>query len=135
MRRMGCNTAAHVHLHADYILGEMGDACVLQLYRVHMHQLPSIVRDPKWDSARTGTIKIATDSGGVTMDGVFNVTTNWANITWVATDTSYSTLLVHVRNGYSSKNLIYLCLSNNCCIEIIGCSSFSALLQSLVQCQ
>lgn len=74
-------------------------------YRVHaMHQLPSIVRDPKWDSAKTGTIKIATDSGSVAMDGAFNVTTNWANITWVATDTSYSTLLVHVRNGYSSNN-------------------------------
>lgn len=38
------------------------------------------------------------------MDGVFNVTTNWANITWVATDTSYSTLLIHVRNGYGSAN-------------------------------
>ena len=38
------------------------------------------------------------------MDGVFNVTTNWANITWVATDTTYSTLLIHVRNGYGSTN-------------------------------
>lgn len=35
------------------------------------------------------------------MDGVFSVTTNWANITWVATDTNYSTLLIHVRNGYA----------------------------------
>ena len=79
-------------------------SAALTSYRVHMHQLPSIVRDPKWDSAKTGTIKIVADSGGVAMDGVFNVTTNWANITWVATDTSYSTLLVHVRNGYSSNN-------------------------------
>ena len=68
--------------------------------------IPLICRDSKWDKTTSGTVKIASDNGSVILEGTFDVHINWCNITWVATDTKYSTLLVHVHNGLSEPRTI-----------------------------
>ena len=43
-------------------------------------------------------------SGNMAVSGNFNVSLSMCNITYVTTTQDYRTLLVHVRNGYSSKS-------------------------------
>ena len=62
--------------------------------------------DSKWDSVKTGQIRIVTDKQSVAMDGKFNVDLNFCNITYVTTDANYSSLLIHLHNGLSEKRTV-----------------------------
>lgn len=63
-------------------------------------------QDKKWDKTSSGSVRIVSDSGSDIVNGTFDVHINWCNITWVATDTKYATLLVHVHNGLTVSRTI-----------------------------
>lgn len=61
-------------------------------------------RDAKFDKITSSPFEMKTTSGDVAISGSFPVSLTMCNITYVTTTADYTSLLVHVHNGYLSES-------------------------------
>lgn len=59
-------------------------------------------RDSKFDKITSSPFEMKTKSGNLAVSGSFPVSLSMCNITYITTTQDYRTLLVYVRNGYTS---------------------------------
>lgn len=70
-------------------------------------------RNTAFDTITSSTFELQTTDSQVAVNGKFAVVLNWCNITYVTTTTNYSSLLIHVHNGYTSTRTIQKVLLND----------------------